>query len=327
MKIRRTIAFWPSSSPFIETIPRILTLVPKRLKSPLRFHTLFQKGNRRQPEAHTPEDAAGIPRQARDGAQRPPPGRDGSSEGEKPTGNTTTGSPAATAAHTASSEPRDEGEDTKATSPAPGPDAATNRTKASDRRRSRPTSDGHRPDPDPEQDGHEQRPPAHQDTDAPEAAARDTREKAEQRQKPRLEGPPTAKTASRAPEARAAERAKASAPEAQPTATPRPDRTTEATTRATSDAAEEGSAREPQNPTKPKRDTATPPQKTRTPKRPTKAPPPGRAANAAPKGRQDIAGRSPTPEQGSKGAEVNSPLHHSTPAPLYRKAEGRRPAR
>lgn len=180
------------------------------------------RGTQRQPEAHTPEDAAGT--------QRPPPGRDGSSEGEKPTGNTTTGSPAATAARTASSEPRDDGEDTKATSPAPGPDAATNRTKASDRRRSRPTSDGHRPetrkdakeDPNPEQGGHEQRPPAHQDTDAPEAAARDTNPKAEQRQKPSPEGPPTAKTASRAPAARAAERAKASAPEAQPTATPTP---------------------------------------------------------------------------------------------------------
>jgi hypothetical protein len=108
----------------------------------------------------------------------------------------------------------------KATSPAPGPDEATNRTKATDRRRNRPTSDGHRPDPDPEQDGHEQRPPAHQDTDAPEAHAHDTREKAEQRQKPRPEGPPTANTESRAPEARAAERAKASAPEAQPTAPP-----------------------------------------------------------------------------------------------------------
>ncbi len=195
-------------------------------------------------------------------------------------------------------EPRDDGEDTKATSP----EAAPKRTKASDRRRNRPTSDGHDPSlrsgpPAPEQDGHEQDPPAHQDTDAPEAAARDTSPKAEARQKPRPEGPPTANTDSRAPEA-------------QPTATPRPPRTTEATMRVTNDAAEAGSAREPQNPTKPEaEDTAHPRKKTRMPERALsetkgRGPAPRRGRQRSPQPppslpracRRDIAGRSPTPE-------------------------------
>jgi hypothetical protein len=52
-------------------------------------------GTQRQPEARTPEEEAA-------GTQRPPPGRDGSSEGQKPTGNTTSNP-----ARTYRNEPRD----------------------------------------------------------------------------------------------------------------------------------------------------------------------------------------------------------------------------
>ena len=161
----------------------------------------------RAPRGH-PTKTSGPGARGRGGPPRPRTEPRKDRKPNRPTGKTTTGSPAATARRTDAHEPgeADRPPETNPTTPAPRPGGSDRGDQGG-----RPTG---QPEPRRSPD-----PPAHQATEAPADTARATRAGNRPDQKPRPEAPPTANTETRAgATARATDKADASTPDAHPTA-------------------------------------------------------------------------------------------------------------